>query len=35
MNWNEVFEADHIPSADDIKNYLGEAKSIWDELIMN
>ena len=32
MNWNEVFEADHIPSADDIKNYLGEAKSIWDEL---
>jgi hypothetical protein len=24
--------ADHIPSAEDIREYLGEAKSIWDEL---
>jgi hypothetical protein len=32
MNWNEIFDADHIPSSQDIKDYLGEAKSIWDEL---
>ncbi len=32
MNWNEVYEADHIPSIDDIKDYLGEAKLIWNEL---
>jgi hypothetical protein len=32
MNWNEVFDADQIPSADDIKDYLGDAKSIWNEL---
>jgi len=32
MNWNEIFDADHIPSNEDIREYLGEAKSIWDEL---
>ncbi len=32
MNWNETFGADHIPSDEDIREYLGEAKSIWDEL---
>ncbi|KAB2952736.1 hypothetical protein F9B85_08790 [Heliorestis acidaminivorans] len=32
MNWNEIFDADHIPSIEDIREYLGEAKSIWDEL---
>jgi hypothetical protein len=32
MSWNERFKADHIPSNEDIREYLGEAKSIWDEL---
>ncbi len=32
MNWNEIFDAEHIPSAEDIREYLGEATSIWDEL---
>ena len=32
MSWNEIFAVDHIPSNDDIREYLGEAKSIWDEL---
>ncbi|MCR3923114.1 MAG: DUF3788 domain-containing protein [Firmicutes bacterium] len=32
MNWNEILDADHIPSTEDIREYLGEAKSIWDEL---
>jgi hypothetical protein len=32
MNWNEIFDAGHIPSGDDIRGYLGEAKSSWDEL---
>lgn len=32
MNWNEIFDADHIPSSEEIREYLGEAKSMWDEL---
>ncbi len=32
MNLNEIFDAEHIPSAEDIREYLGEATSIWDEL---
>ncbi|MGM0652857.1 MAG: DUF3788 domain-containing protein [Bacillota bacterium] len=32
MNWNEIFDADHTPSGEDIREYLGEAKSIWNEL---
>ncbi len=32
MNWNEIFDADHIPSDEGIREYLGEVKSIWDEL---
>ena len=35
MNWNQIFDADHIPSNEDIKEYLGEAKSTWDELTAN
>ena len=30
MNWNEIFYAGHIPSGDDIRGYLGEAKSSWE-----
>ncbi len=33
MKWNELFDADRIPSFDDIWDYIGEAKPIWDELI--
>ena len=32
MSWNEIFDAEHIPSSDEIREYLGEAKSMWDEL---
>ncbi len=32
MNWNEIFDAVHIPNDEDIREYIGEAKSIWDEL---
>jgi len=32
MNWNEIFNAELIPSAEDIREYLGEVTSIWDEL---
>lgn len=32
MKWNEIFNAEHIPSDEDIREYLGDVKSIWDEL---
>jgi hypothetical protein len=32
MKWNEIFDADHIPSVDDIHKYLGDGKAIWKEL---
>ena len=32
MSWNEIFDAEHIPSSEEIREYLGEAKSMWDEL---
>ena len=32
MNWHEIFDADHIPSTEDIRVFLGEAKTIWDDL---
>ena len=31
MIWNEKFDALHIPSCEDIREYLGEGKSNWDE----
>lgn len=31
MIWNEKFDAGHIPSYEDIWEYLGEGKSYWDE----
>lgn len=34
MNRHEVFDADHIPSAEDIRVFLGDAKTIWDDLIV-
>ena len=33
MKWNELFDADRIPSYEDIRTYIGEAKPIWDELV--
>jgi len=33
MKWNELFDANRIPSYEDIRNYTGEAKHIWDELV--
>jgi len=32
MIWNEMFDARHIPSGEDIGEYLGAGKSDWDEL---
>ena len=32
MNWNEIFDAYHNPSVEDIIDYLGDAKIIWDDL---
>ncbi|WP_026478694.1 DUF3788 domain-containing protein [Alkaliphilus transvaalensis] len=32
MKWNEIFNAEHIPSDEDIREYLGDIRSIWDEL---
>ena len=31
MIWNEKFDAVHIPSCEDIREYLGEGKSNWDD----
>lgn len=32
MNWNEIFDEDHMPSNEEIKEFLGQGKSMWDEL---
>ncbi len=32
MIWNEKFDAVHIPSYDDIREYLGVGKTSWDEI---
>lgn len=32
MKWNEIFNAEHIPSDEDIREYLGDVRPIWDEL---
>jgi len=32
MSWNEIFDEDHMPSSEEIREYLGEGKSMWDEL---
>lgn len=34
MKWHELFDTDHIPSFEDIREYIGEAKSNWDELVL-
>ena len=34
MKWNELFDTDHTPSFEDIREYIGEAKSNWDELVL-
>lgn len=33
MKWNELFNIEQIPSIEDIRTYIGEAKLIWDELV--
>lgn len=32
MKWNELFNIDQIPSIEDIRVYIGEAKRNWDDL---
>ncbi len=34
MKWNEVFNFEHKPSFEDIRNYIGSAKYNWDELVL-
>lgn len=34
MKWNELFGSDRIPSFEDIRAYIGEAKPVWDELVL-
>ncbi|HSR03571.1 MAG TPA: DUF3788 domain-containing protein [Proteiniclasticum sp.] len=32
MSWNEIYDADHVPSSEEIREYLGKGESLWDEL---
>lgn len=32
MSWNEIYDADHVPSSEEIRAYLGKGESMWDEL---
>ena len=32
MKWNEVFNTGHIPTYENIREYIGEGKLNWDEL---
>ena len=34
MKWNELFDAERIPFIEDVREYIGEAKPIWDELVL-
>lgn len=34
MKWYELFDTEHIPSFENIREYIGEAKPNWDELIL-
>lgn len=34
MKWNELFDSDRIPSYEDIRAYIDEAKPVWDELVL-
>ncbi len=33
MKWHESFGPDQIPSFEDIREYIGEARPVWDELV--
>jgi hypothetical protein len=33
MKWNELFGADRMPSFEDIRSFIGDARPIWDELL--
>jgi len=34
MKWNELYNSDRIPSIEDIRAYIGEAKPNWDKLVL-
>lgn len=34
MKWNELFNVNHVPSYEDIKQYIGEGESIWSDLLL-
>ena len=34
MLWNELFDSDRTPTFEDIRAYIGEAKLVWDELVL-
>lgn len=33
MNWSEVFNANHQPSDDEIKGFIGQGELVWSELL--
>ncbi|UWG96241.1 DUF3788 domain-containing protein [Dehalobacter sp. DCM] len=33
MNWSELFNADHQPSYEDIKEFIGQGEPFWSELL--
>lgn len=34
MKWSELFNANKVPSYEDIKQYIGEEVAIWSELLI-
>ena len=35
MKWNEMFHIDQMPSFEEIREYIGDAKANWDELVFH
>lgn len=33
MKWNELFDANRSPFFEDIRDFIGEAKPVWDEFV--
>ena len=33
MKWHEAFNSERMPTTEEIREYIGEGKSLWDELV--
>ncbi len=33
MKWNELFNAEQMPSGQDIRDFMGESAPLWDDLL--